>query len=96
MGELTINLNGDQADIVRRAVAGDAEDTAKAIAAHVGSLVDGHFHRENADYNRQCLEFCVNQLQAEIAVLEQLPWSTEEEADLELIPKLRSANSEGS
>ena len=55
MGEVTINLTGDQADIVRRAVARDAEGTAKAMAANVGSLVDGHFCRENADHNRESL-----------------------------------------
>ena len=33
----------------------------------------------------------MKQLRAEIAVLEQLPWSSEEEANLELLPKSEAA-----
>lgn len=84
MGEITITLNGDQADIARRAVARDAIGTTEAISANLERVVDGHSKEEKARFNRGSLTYCVNQLGTAISILNELPWSDEAERELGL------------
>jgi hypothetical protein len=91
MSEVTLNLNGDQVEIVRRAVAEAAENTAKAGAMHVGTMIEGHFPEDRAAANRAGLAYCMKMLRAEIAILEPLPWSSEEEANRGLLPEVNAA-----
>lgn len=84
MGEIAITLDGHQVDVVRRAVAQEAENTAQTIASHVGTIVDGHFREEPARHNREALDYCVESLHSELAILRQLPWSMERAVNLDL------------
>ena len=63
----------------------DLANTAEAIKENAEGAIEGHFHRDAAAHNRGSLRYCANVLAVELAVLEALPWSTEEEFDLGLL-----------
>jgi hypothetical protein len=84
MAEVTITLDGDQAHVVRRAVASDSEQTTKALASVLEGLMEGRFTAEAARGDRESLDYLMKMLRAKVGVLKQLPWSAEDELALGL------------